>query len=196
MTRTRGGALGRRTHDSEPGRDVRRNAPGGVQLQGQARQAADAGAGLRRGGAGVPRRAMLHGSTWPRRTRDTAALRTRRSMTNSNRTRRRWPPSRRPRRARGRGGSRATATPPWWGPEVWPVPRSAPSSAASVATSPSTPQRRTPWPRHLTGQPPAAAANQADEARVDGERPVGGDGRVLHVAVGPTDPGRRRRCSG
>ena len=69
----------------------------------------------------------------------------------------------------GPRGSRATATPPWWEPEDWPVPRSVPSSAASAAPSPCIPRRRTPWLRrpHRT-RPLAAAANQANEAVVDG----------------------------
>ena len=91
------------------------------------------------------------------RTPCTSPRRTLRFTTSSRcRRRRRLLPWRRPRRARGRGGSRATATPPWWGPVGWPAPRWAPFSAASVAPSPSARRRPTRWRRrpHRTNRPP------------------------------------------
>ena len=76
-----------------------------------------------------------------------------------------------PRRARGRGGSRATATPPWWGPAGWPAPRWAPFSAASVAYFTINPAAAHPLGVvDLTGPIAAAAANQAARRRVVGGR--------------------------
>ncbi len=128
----------------------------------------------------------------PVRTGGTSPRWTQRSTTSSTRWCRR--PSRsRLRRARGRGASRATATPPWWGPVGWPAPRSGaflgglggyftinPAAAHPLASASS--------PGPVAG----AAVNQAHDAAFTVHRLGGrGDGVLDSPLSGPADPGHR-----
>ena len=121
---------------------------------------------------------------------------THRSTTNSTVRSRRRPSRRHLRRARVRGGSRATATPQWWGPVDWPAPRWVLSRRRFRRLLHRQPAARTPGVLGVTDQSPADAVNRFHDAAAF---TVGGTAAwregFVRVGFGFVDPGLAG-CSG